>query len=267
MVRGKPWFAGWFADNEISHSQLYRRVWSEHCSSAFREWLEDGYGNIGALNAAWETDFASFDDLVARRPDPLPNTGRMHDDALRFERVIVQRYIDVTLSIIREHDPDHLIFSNRFMLGDSGDWPRVLDLYAAYDGVAVNIYPANQSPGLGDTRKDILRMVHERTGKPMIVGEWSVPAIDSGLYDHPEKLDWSWPQVVATQEERARQAAIVTVDFYNLPFMVGAHWFHWRDFNSPERYANRGLFTSDGRPYAELLDGLTRAHTALARHR
>lgn len=106
-------------------------------------------------------------------------------------------------------------------------------------------------------------MVHQRTGKPIIIGEWSIPAVDSGLYDNPAKLDWSWSAVVATQEERARQAGRVTIDFYNLPFVVGAHWFTWRDFDSPKRRANRGLFKADDQPWTDLLHRLSAAHRAI----
>jgi agarase len=188
----------------------------------------------------------------------------MKEDCLEFEKVIVRKYIDVTISTIRAEDPDHLIFSNRFMMGDFGDWPRLIELYIGYDGIAINMYPANRAPGLSEPEKAVFRMAHEKTGMPIIVGEWSVPAIDSGLYDDPDLLDWSWPECVDTQQDRARQAALVTVDFYNLPFIVGAHWFTWQDIDDSRRRANRGLLTADGRRYAELLEGLARAHEAIA---
>jgi len=40
--------------------------------------------------------------------------------------------------------------------------------------------------------------------------------------------------------------------FYNEPFVVGAHWFIWSDFDSPVRQANRGLFKRSGEPWVEL---------------
>ena len=50
------------------------------------------------------------------------------------------------------------------------------------------------------------------------------------------------------------------MDFYNLPFMIGAHWFIWYDFDSEKRKANRGLFTVKDEPYLEVIDALARAH-------
>ncbi len=266
VVKGQSWFAGWFADNEVSHRELYRHVYSRHCAKAFHKFLTNRYKNIKALNTSWGSKFTSFKGLMAQKPDPKFREGKMYQDFLRFEREIVKAYIRVTLTTIRQADPNHLIFSNRFMLDDMGDWVRVVELYKAYDGIAVNIYPANNEPGLGNNAGDILKLVHERTGKPILIGEWSIPSLDSGLYDDPELLDWSWDETVETQIQRARQAARVTVDFYNLPFIVGSHWFTWNDFDSKKRRANRGLFQASGQPWTELISALKKAHLRIQEH-
>lgn len=262
IVRGKPWFIAWFADNEVSHSELYRHVYSPNCANALRDSLRGRYGDVQALNRGWGTSFASFDDVPDKIAD-IPSEGPIYDDLRLFEREIIRRYVAVTLNAIRAEDPDHLVFSNRFMLGDVTAWMNSLDLYLPYDGIVVNIYPANQQPGLSEDERSVLRLVHAKTGKPMIIGEWSVPAADSGLYDNPDKLDWSWNEVVPTELDRARQAAQVALDFYNLPFLVGAHWFIWRDIDSEKRQANRGLFRSNGEPWSQLTDALAATHGAM----
>ncbi len=257
LVRSKPWHAGWFADNEISHRYLHRYVYSRHCAEAFRAFLEQRYhGDIEELSQAWETDFGSFEAIVARRPEPPERECTMASDFRLFAREIVKKYADVTLDIIREEDPGHLVFSPRLMFGDA----EYVGLYSQYDAVAVNHYPSNNGPGLSAEAKEELRDIHERSGRPIIIGEWSVPAVDSGLYDDPHNLDWSWPQTLPTQADRARQAACVTIDFYNLPFVIGAHWFIWYDFDSEQRRANRGLFKASEEPWTEVIDALARAH-------
>ncbi len=259
-VRGKPWFVGWFADNEVGHRELYRHVWSKNCAAALKQHLQRQYSAIDDLNRAWGTAFASFDDLIRKKPDAVARKGRMYEDFRVFEREIVKRYTDVTIRAWREADPDHLIISNRFMLGDVGGWIDLLDLYRAYDAVAVNLYPANQRPGLSEDEREIYRMAHEKTGLPVIVGEWSVPAADSGLYDKPDKLDWSFNELLPTQAERALQVAQVTIDFFNMPFVVGSHWFIWKDVVNEQREANRGLFTHDDRPWEKVADALAATH-------
>ncbi len=262
---GKRWFAGWFADNELDHTGLERQVYSPHCAAAFKEFLVRRHGTIEALNQAWKTAYASFDALIAARPDPLLPARAMAEDFRLFAREIVSRYIDTTIRVIRSVDPGRLVFSNRFMSSGMSGNAAVIDLYSRYDGIAVNLYPQNQQPGLGDNERAFLRFFHESTGKPVLVTEWSVPALDSGLYDGPPKnLDWSWNTVIGTQADRGKQAARLTVDFYNLPFVVGAQWFTWKDFRG-ERRANRGLLGADGRPWDELLRQLQASQKRIGR--
>ncbi|MCU0914318.1 MAG: beta-galactosidase, partial [Planctomycetes bacterium] len=264
-VKGKPWFAAWFADNEIRFEDLYRRVASPHCAETLLDFLQRKYGgDIGRLNTAWDTRFASFEDLAAHRPDPILRRGPIYADFRAFSRQTVRRHVEVTLRVIREEDPGRLVFSQRFMLSGLCEALDYLDLFAAYDGIAVNMYPSNQRFGLSEAEKAVLRTVHQKTGRPILLTEWSIPALDSGLYQDPDRLDWSWEQVVSDQAQRAAQAAHVAADHYNLPFLVGSHWFTLRDFNNEKRQANRGLYRSDGEPWPELIQALGRVQNRLA---
>jgi hypothetical protein len=265
-VAGKPWFGGLFADNEVNHRELYRHVWTPHCAAALRAFLENRYPDIRALNGAWGSQFQSFDELIARRPEPLLRQGRMFEDFFAFSREIVRRDAETAARVIREELPGHLVFSNRFMLDDVAHWLDYLDLYAVFDGIAINIYPGNLNPGLSESERLILELAHRKTGRPVLIGEWSIPALDSGLYDNPDRLDWSFDEAVETQGHRARQAAKVLVDFYNLPYIVGAHWFIWSDFDSAKRQANRGLYRANGEPWGELQDALRTANHRIGAH-
>lgn len=266
-VHRQPSFVGWFVDNEMSFEDLYRYVWSQHCAKALLRLLENRHPTIDALNERWGTGYESFDALAADKPEPQKRSGPVFEDFLAFERVLVKQYNDTVIAAVREVDHEHLVCSNRHMLSALPDWLRTIDLAAAYDVVAVNMYPSNRSPGADRQGIELLRMVHERTGRPLIIGEWSIPALDSGLYERKKAgLDWSWKQVVPTQTMRASQAAHVTAGYYNLPFVVGAHCFTWRDFDSAKREANRGLVRSDGTPYEELTTALTNIHRRIAAH-
>lgn len=60
----------------------------------------------------------------------------------------------------------------------------------------MNIYPDNNKIGFNPGEIEIMRKLHEGTGRPIIIGEWSVPAIDSKLYEfgpdpYKRQLDWS----------------------------------------------------------------------------
>jgi hypothetical protein len=263
VCAGKKWLAGWFIDNERDHGRLDRKVWSGHSGKAFRARLERRYRTIGKLNAAWGTAFASFDDLAAKKPVSAVRLGRMYEDCREFAREVVKRFVDTAVRAVREADPGALVFSNRFMLGGIEDTIDYLECYSACDGIAVNIYPSNRAPGIDPEQREVLGRISRISGKPILIGEWSVPALDSRLYDNPDRLDWSFPETVETQAERARQTACVLTDFYNLPFIVGAHWFTWSDFDSAKRQANRGLFTAKGEPWRELQDALAGVYSRL----
>ncbi|NLH16295.1 MAG: hypothetical protein GX455_06930 [Phycisphaerae bacterium] len=265
VLGGKPWFVAWFADNELSHDRLYRRVWSRACSETFVQSLQVRYQNISRLNDAWKSDYISFTDLSLQKPLPSATDDTQMRDYLAFERKIVQQYIETTLRCIRVIDPDRPIFSNRFMASDIGAYARLLDLYKPYDGIGVNLYPANRGEGLSAGETAFLKMFYDLTGKPILIGEWSVPAVDSGLYDpaQPQGLDWSWNEAVIDQSRRAMQARRLSLDFYNLPFVVGAHWFTWQDIDTPERRANRGLMRIDGKPWEKLTEQFRQVHASI----
>jgi len=259
LFKGKAYYAGWMADNERDHRDLYRYVWSAHCAQQFRIFLAAKYSSIDALNHAWKATFASFDDLITRKPDPLVREGAMYQDFRLFSREILRQFNSTILRIIHEEDPGRMVFTNRFMLGEARDVFENLDLYSGYDGVAVNVYPSNLASGVDPGQRQYLTLLHERTGKPILVTEWSVPARDSGLYGNYAHLDWSFPQTVATQQERARQAGEFLTQLYNMPFVIGAHWFTWSDIDTKERQANRGLFKANGDPWPALQEALAAA--------
>ena len=98
---------------------LFRYVWSEHCAQQFRAFLERKYSSIGLLNQAWKASFSSFDDLAARKPDPLFRDGAMYEDFRLFSREILRKFNSTVLRIIHEEDPGRLVFTNRFMNGGS----------------------------------------------------------------------------------------------------------------------------------------------------
>lgn len=255
-MKDKPYFMLWMAANERSHWNLYRYVWSPGCAREFDKFLRAKYATIGDLNKSWKTSFSSFEDLMEKKPEPLVIRGNKYEDFNAFSRIILKTFNEKILKIIHEEDPGRLVFSNRFMIHEVRGVFDNLDLYKDFDGIAVNIYPSNEQWGLDDGERQYLTLLHEKTGKPLMICEWSVPARDSHLYDDAHHLDWSYPQLMDTQGQRAQQAAHVMADFWNMPFVVGAHWFSWGDFNSRSRKSNRGLFTSDGKPWTDVQEAL-----------
>ncbi len=265
--KGKPWFVGWFMDNEIDYSSLFEYVWGEFSSIEFINYLKNRYGDINILNEAWSSNFnrynfSSFEDILLNKPSPVEWDDPLYPDFIGFERMMIEEYIDYTYNMVKELDPDHLIISNRLNLDPMMSLYRTIDLWSKYDVVCVNIYPENLFLGFSKGELEIMDWIHKKTGRPIIIGEWSIPAIDSGLYDFGEDpfgrpLDWSWPQVVKDQKERGKVYRTCMMQLVSRPYLLGAAWFKVFDVDSPTRRANRGLIDGNHQPYTEFVDIFT----------
>ena len=51
--RDKPWFFGWYVDNEIDYAELFRYIWAEYSSKEFIKTLQAKYQTIDTLNQRW----------------------------------------------------------------------------------------------------------------------------------------------------------------------------------------------------------------------
>lgn len=257
-LAGKSWFVGWFTGNEMDIENLHRRIHSPACWAAYMVFLQTRYANqIAQLNAAWGASHVDFAEITQEDADTTIRQGARYEDLMAFKRQTLQLFYQTTTTIIRELDPGRLVFSQRFNGFSHFPWSEPDLLQASYDAVGVNIYPENTQGGLLEGEIAYLTGVAAATGLPVIIGEWSVPASDSGYYDGTYPLDFSWPNLVMDQEERARQAMRVQAEFYNLPFIIGADWFKWKDYEGPSRWANRGLFRADAiTPWQGLQDAL-----------
>lgn len=261
--KGKAWFAGWFMDNEIDYGSLFEYIWGEYSALQFKKYLENKYIDINRLNEAWSSDFgsynySSFEDILAEKPSPVEWDDPLYPDFVAFERIMMEEYINYTYNMVKEMDPDHLIISNRLNLGPMGSLHRTIDLWSKYDIVCVNMYPENLFLGFNKGELEILDWINEKTGKPIIIGEWSIPAFDSGLYDFGKdpfdrRLDWSWPQVLNNQKERAQAYRTCMLQLASKPYMLGAAWFKVLDVNSETRRANRGLIDDNHQQYDEFI--------------
>jgi hypothetical protein len=251
-------------DNEIDYGSLFEYIWGDYSALEFIKFLQKKYTDINALNASWTSDFgrysySSFEDILSNKPSPVEWDDPLYADFVAFERIMMKEYIDYTYDMVKEMDPDHLIISNRLNLGPMASLYRTIDIWSKYDIICVNIYPENLFLGFNKGELEILEWVHEKTGKPVILGEWSIPALDSKLYDFGKDpfdrpLDWSWPQVLRNQKERALAYRTCMLQLASKPYMIGAAWFKVLDVNSETRRANRGLINDEHQPFHDFIE-------------
>jgi hypothetical protein len=212
-----PALLGWHFDKEVSWTHMDLRYWLNpelfNASAPGRrnatEFLRARYnGNIAALSRAWNCSgpLAGFEDLSScispagarwtcltnlstggRLPSacdafacrgwaPHVDHGVITKDSQAFILVFAQRYFNVVTAAIRRYDTNHLLLGMR---GGCFGFPPMLKLFSSY----IDLYDLHHY-GDPDDRGTLLAMyeqVHNVTGLPILHGEFSYTAIDSGV--------------------------------------------------------------------------------------
>jgi hypothetical protein len=215
------------------------------------EFLESRYGSIEDLNRSWNMGLDRFEELL--EINRAPDAGSVRADAVHFLELIAERYFSITTSAIRKYDPSHLVLGCRF--GSSA--PDVVWRFAGRycDVLSVNCYRKLdlKEEAIVDGFEELLFRWHHLSGKPIMLTEWSFPALDAGL-----PCTHGAGQRVPTQKDRAKAFRIFQTTLFSTPFVVGSDYFMWVD--EPElgiseafpEDSNYGLVNDHDEPYEEL---------------
>ena len=255
--RNDPWLFGYFIDNELA-------------------WWGRGRHDTGLFEAVAklpETHTARIAQkkFLAERgiTGTVPNEVK-----LDFLKLAADIYFRVSSEAIRRHDPNHLVMGARFA-GLWGAHPVVWTVAGKYcDVVTFNCYPwadLDRNVMLTDRGMNARRIADaftEQYGyvkKPMLVTEWSFPALDSGL-----PCTGGAGQRFQTQTLRTQATELFAKTMLALPFLVGYDYFMWVD-EPPEGISdafpedsNYGLINEKGEAYPEITEMFTRLHHNIA---
>jgi len=267
---------GVFIENEMNWAGVGKFLYSESCRAEWVRWTSEKYGgDIGALNRKWSTSFTGFAELRGGVP-PLETPEQEYfmrlrksyaaekpvvEDLREFTRHVISNFISFTGSVVKKQAPASLVVSERLCpyqaIGDFEGFRQrseiIIDLYRAYDVVAVNLYPAG-GDHFSPEQIALLEWVHQKTGRPVIIGEWSIHAEESGFISKR----WRW-QNVETYAERGRGYENCLAQLVNLPFVVGAHWYNWANGESDDP-RNAGIVEDDNEPNPVFLHSVTNAN-------
>ncbi len=261
--RNDPWLFGYFLDNELEwwgkeHSPVGIFIDAMKCppvhsgKQALVAFLkEQHHQSLADFNRVWHCRARTWKQVAAMRKLDAPGPAA---EAIqkRFVALAARRYFRVAVEAIRKYDPNHLILGCRFA-GNAPDsaWKACAE---TCDVVTFNYYPRIdfQSGDLSDIAA-VFEKYEGLTHRPMMVTEWSFPALDAGLpCTHGAGMR------VDTQAQKARCFTVMQHLLFRLPFMVGSDYFMWADEPAqgisdtfPED-SNYGLVNVEDVPYSAL---------------
>lgn len=220
---------------------------------AWVDYLKEKYGSIEGLNAAWQSEYVDYDELlllaVYRAEESV-----LHEDKLGFLKLIAETYFKTTSSMLKQFDPHRLNLGCR-MVGVST--PEIVFEVAKHyvDVFSMNFYSF-------ELPSKWLARISELTDKPMMITEFSFCAGRTAGY--PLSTNGARTVLVKDQQRRAEVYDEFIKAAAALPFMVGLHWFALYDYGNPNGLiGNYGLLDLKDEPWEEFVSGVTRTNNAL----
>ncbi len=205
--------------------------------------LKKKYGTVENLNAAWETNFASFEDM---KNGVGGFNSAAKADTEKLSEEMVREFIKAPALALKTVDPNHLNLGMRYAWLSS---PALAAGKEYMDVFSFNCY--RQDPW--DSIENMVKMVD----MPVMIGEFHFGALDRGL-------DATGIQAVASQEDRAKAYRRYMHRCAAHPMCLGAHWFQYADQPYLGRFDGEnyqiGLVDVCGRPYEEITAEMTRTH-------
>ncbi len=278
---GNPWVFGYFTDNELawwgrgaSDTGLFdaamKKTANHHAKIAIRDLLlKHAVGKLDVLNKTWGLELTKADELLELKALPSA-TKEQQDIKLAFLRQTAERYFKTIHDAFRKIDPNHLLLGCRFA-GIVRNHPVVLEEAGKYsDVVTWNSYITvdlddgvvySDMTAARRTMVDTFTEAYGYAKKPIMITEWSFPALDSGL-----PCTHGAGQRFFTQAERAKATDIYARTLLSMPFAIGYDYFMWVDqpplgvsLVFPEN-TNYGIVNIQDEPYPLLADVFTKIH-------
>jgi hypothetical protein len=172
-------------------------------------------------------------------------------DRYQFIAHVFGTYLRIVHGAVRARDRNHLILGPRFNVRRGQfDNPWFWTAVGPWlDVAAVNYYGE-----WGPQREDIQGW-SEALRRPVMLTEWYSKALDAPRLANTKGAGW----VVRTQADRARYYQHFALGAYEVPALVGFHYFKYMDDDADSVAldsaggANKGLYQADGSPWPELL--------------
>lgn len=254
--RDDPWCLGAFVDNELHWKNdarlLIAAVLGHHetdtaARRVFRDWLREKYGSVGALNAAWNTSLAEWDDLLTTT-DPALFSRADRDDCSALATLFADTFFSMIREELTAYAPNVLYLGCRMNAGP----PEVVAALARHaDVISANIYSYRPEP-----------RHYGATDKPVLIAEFHFANVSGNNLGGGLRS----AQDAVQQGRLLRRYVAEAVEH---PQIIGVHWFQWRDQSAAGRYDGEnyhiGLFDVADMPNEKLIRAMEEAGRTLYR--
>jgi hypothetical protein len=245
---GDPWMIGYFLRNEpgwafvdglVIADEVLRNPAPSCCRDRLVYWLHQKYAGIAALNAAWHTEYADFDDLGGPIHNASSLSAQAREDLREFSRMMLEAYAAIPAAACRAEDPNHMNLGMRWAwISD----PDIVTGWKHFDVFSINCYAVDPTAALNHVR--VLGV-----DLPVMIGEYHFGALDRGLTA-------TGLEGVASQGDRAAAYRHYCEKAAAHPACVGCHYFQCYDQFALGRFDgenyNIGLFDTCLQPYPEM---------------
>ncbi|WP_225636611.1 beta-galactosidase [Streptomyces solaniscabiei] len=188
--KNHPALALWHVDNELGCHVPHD--YSDAAATAFRAWLAERYGTIGALNTAWGTSFWSqrydtFDEILPPYAAPTTVNPTQRLDFARFSSHQHLTYYRALRDVLRQATP-HVPTTTNLMMTTRNKWVDYFGWADDLDVVANDHYLISDDPDAHielSFSADLSRGVAH--GAPWILMEHSTSAVNWQPRNRPKE--------------------------------------------------------------------------------
>lgn len=264
-LRNDPYLVGYMFFNEINWAKLRTNVSDSLASdtstkTAFVTMLRTRYrGDVAAFNAAWQTSFASFDDLLGAQFSPATDAAVADTDA--FAETYLDKFYAMFSGAIRRADPHHMVIGDRWFgrTMDDAKLRRQVSTAAGkhLDALTYNYYAWDPS------MERLAEMYRYSGGKPFIVTEFH--------FGEPSRGLTFAINMAKDEDEKGRLYRHYVEKMAASGMVVGAHWFEYLDQAATGRWFQGfngeagaiGMVDVTDRPYRTLVRHVARTNAAI----
>jgi len=240
-ARGDAWCLGVFIDNELEWAKdlapiLFASPPGQPARAAFMAHLKNIHADLTALNDAWGSAFAAWEEIATleRPPGDFEHPAAFTADMDAFHAAFADRYFSTCRRLMRELLPGHLYLGCRIHRAPD----PVIRAAARY----VDVFSVNRYESLASAA-----MLPEDADLPVLITEFHFGAPDRGV-------PGTGLRGVHDQTQRGLAYAAYVVGGLLDPRVVGTHWFAWPDQSAAGRPGENyqiGFIDITGRAYPE----------------